>query len=261
MILSLLTSPEIGACAPNSIALLPLGAIEQHGHHLPVSTDTRIVTEVASRAEAALPNKVVLGPTLWAGNSHHHLDFPGTLSIRSETYVAVLTDIANSLLKSGFRKILFLNGHGGNVTPISEALYRTTMEHRGNDEPWVVGTSLWTVAASALKNQTFMESPKITHACEYETSAMLAIDEALVRMELAKGVRTERDSRFYDPLGYELSRVTVSETFQQMSHLGAMGEPQKATAEKGRQLLDLFTDSLIEFLGEFSTWNHRRSNQ
>jgi creatinine amidohydrolase len=261
MILSRLTSPEIGACAPNSIALLPVAAIEQHGHHLPVSTDTAIASEVARRAEASLPEKVVLVPTLWAGNSHHHIDFPGTLSLRSETYIAVLVDLADCLLRSGFRKVLFLNGHGGNVTPLSEALYRTTMAHRGSDEPWVVATSLWTVAAQALKSQTFMETPKITHACEYETSVMLALDETLVNMGLAKGVRTERRSRFYDPLGYEPSRVSVSETFRQMTSCGAMGEPGRATADKGRKLLDLFTASLVEFLGEFSNWDHRRSNE
>lgn len=237
-----------------------MAAIEQHGHHLPVSTDTTIVSEVARRAEAALPEKVVLLPTLWAGNSHHHLDFPGTLSLRSETYIAVLTDLADCLLKSGFRKILFFNGHGGNVTPLSEALYRTTMQNRGDEEPWVVATSLWAVAAAALKSQTFMESPKITHACEYETSVMLAMEEALVHMELAEGTRTERHSRLYDPQGYEPSRVTVSETFRQMTRRGAMGEPQKATVEKGRKLLDLFTTSIVEFLEEFSNWDHHRSN-
>ena len=260
MILSRLTSPEIGACAPNSIALLPVASIEQHGQHLPVSTDTAIGTEVARRAEAALPHKVVLVPTLWVGNSHHHIDFPGTLSLRSETYIAVLRDLVDCLLKSGFRKVVLLNSHGGNVTPLSETLYRVAMGHRGDDEPWVVSTNVWGVAAKDLKNQTFMETPKCTHACEYETSVMLALDEEVVHMELAEGIRTERRSQFYDPLGYEPSRVSAVETFRQLTACGGLGEPGKATAEKGRQLLEILAASLVEFLEEFSAWSHDRHN-
>jgi len=260
MILSRLTSPEIGACAPGSIALLPVASIEQHSRHLPVSTDTAIATEIARRAEGALPGKVVLAPTLWAGNSHHHMDFPGTLSLRSETYIAVLVDLVDCLLKAGFRKIVLLNSHGGNVTPLSEALYRVAMEHRGTDEPWVVSTNVWGVAAKALKSQTFMETPKCTHACEYETSVMLALDEALVHMELAEGIRTERGSQFYDPLGYEPSRVSAAETFRQLTACGGLGEPKKATAEKGHKLFEIMAASLVEFLEEFSTWSHLRHN-
>ncbi|CAN5390550.1 creatininase family protein [soil metagenome] len=261
MIYGELTSPDLGRIASKTVALLPIAAVEQHGNHLPVITDTALVTEVARRAEAALPKKVALLPTLWVGSSHHHLGFPGTVSIRSETYVLVLKDLIDSLLKSGFRRIVLLNGHGGNVNPASEALYRVALEHPEINAPWVSCATYWGVARKDLAAQDFMESPNLTHACEYETSMMLNLRADWVRMGQAKGRRAERHSKFYDPLSYTPSRVAVSETFAQMTDLGAMGSPEKATAEKGGKLFDLVAKNVVEFLDEFSTWKFARRSR
>lgn len=254
MIYGELTSPDLGRIAEKTIALLPVGATEQHGNHLPVITDTALVSEIARRVEAELPDKVALLSTLWVGSSHHHLGFPGTVSIRSETYVRVLKDLIDSLLLTGFRRIVLLNGHGGNVVPASEALYRVALEHPGRNAPWVVCTSYWQVAGPELAAQEFMESPKLSHACEYETSMMLGLRTDWVKLDQAEGRRVERHSKFYDPLGYEPSRVSVSETFAQMTDIGAMGCPEKSTPEKGKKLFDLIVPTVVEFLEEFSTW-------
>lgn len=258
MIYGDLTSPILGRKAPRSIALLPLAAVEQHGSHLPVITDTVLVTEIARRAEAKLPSKVTLLPTLWAGCSHHHLGFPGTISISSETYINVLQDLVDSLIATGYRRIVLLNGHGGNIVPASEALYRLALKHQGPRPPWVTLASYWQVAARELAAQTFMESPRLTHACEYETSMMLALRTEWVDLRLAKGRRAPRHSRYYDPLGYQTSRVSVCETFDQMTDTGAMGSPEKATALKGRKLFDLISNVVVDFLKDFSTWKLQR---
>jgi creatinine amidohydrolase len=84
------TSPDLGRLARRSIAVLPIAAVEQHGRHLPVQTDTALVTEIARRTESALPQLIALLPTLWVGCSHHHRGFPGTVSLSSETYIRVL---------------------------------------------------------------------------------------------------------------------------------------------------------------------------
>jgi creatinine amidohydrolase len=254
MIYGDLTSPDLGRIAPDTVALLPLAAVEQHGNHLPVVTDTALVTEIAQRAEAALPDTVALLPTLWAGSSHHHFGFPGTVSIRSETYILVLKDLVDSLIASGFRRIVLLNGHGGNVGPANEALYRISLEHQGLDAPWVTCATYWRLAAQELAAQTFMESPNLTHACEYETSMMMGLRTEWIHLDRAQGVRTERRSKFYDPLGYSPSKVSVCETFGQMTNTGAMGHPERATREKGNQLFQLISQSVIEFLAEFSNW-------
>ncbi len=252
MIYGDLNTTELRDLAPATIAVLPIAAVEQHGRHLPVITDTALVTEIASRAERALTDKVMLLPTLWAGSSHHHFGFAGTLSIGSETYIRVLMDLVESLEKTGFRRIVLLNGHGGNIAPANEALYRIALQEKG--DKWVTCATYWTLAGKELAEQKFMETPRLTHACEYETSMMLALRADWVKMDQATGQRVERRSKFYDPLGYNPSRVSVSETFRQMTNSGAMGSPEKAKAEKGELLFQVITNTLTEFLKEFSTW-------
>lgn len=253
-----LTSPELRKRAPEAIALLPLAATEQHGGHLPLCTDTALVSELARRAEAARPEQISLLPTLWVGSSHHHLGFAGTVSLSSETYIRVLEDLLECLLASGYQRILLLNGHGGNVTPGNEAVYRTMLRHASPRAPWIVLASYWQLAGEEWASAAFMDSPRLTHACEYETSMMLALRADWVNMPEARGFRTERHSRFYDPLGYQPSRVSTAESFSQMTPHGAMGSPEAATPEKGRRLFDLAALVLHDFLGEFSTWSLER---
>lgn len=248
-----LTSPALGKLAPERTAVLPLAAVEQHGDHLPVITDTAIADEIARLVEAALPEEIVLLPTLWCGSSHHHMGFPGTLSLRSETYLNVLTDLIESLIQTGFRRIFLLNCHGGNQTPFAEALYRLNLKHQGPGEPWIAAASYWHLASSELSAQTFMETPKLTHACEYETSLMMALRLNWIKGE-PRGEGRRIESEFFDPLHYTPSRVVVSRTFDQISFNGALGSPEKATAEKGQQLYPLITTAVVNFLREFATW-------
>jgi len=163
----------------------------------------------------------------------------------------VLCDLIESLLSAGFRHIFLLNGHGGNQTPFAEALYRISLLHR---YAWVAAQSYWKLAAAELAAQTFMDTPALSHACEYETSMMLALQQGDVKMDLAQGYPAERHSAFYDPLGYAPSLVEISETFGQLTPNGAMGSPELASAEKGRKLLSLFEEKLVAFLQEFACW-------
>ncbi|MEO6846313.1 MAG: creatininase family protein [Chthoniobacterales bacterium] len=257
MIYSELTSPEIGRIAPDTIAVLPTASIEQHGDHLPVNTDTAIGTELGRRVEAALPDKVALLPTLWCGSSHHHLTFPGLISLRSETFINVLEDILDCLIKSGFKRVFILNAHGGNQIPFSEALYRVHLKHRGENEPWIAAASHWGIAAEELKNQKFMETSSLSHACEYETSMMLAIRTDWVRKDLSRGGSTSGTSEFYHPELPGTSKVVVHESLDQFSTNGALGSPELATVEKGQKLYELTTSVIVKFLLEFSKWERR----
>lgn len=251
-----LTSPEIGQVASSQVAVLPLAAIEQHGSHLPVITDTAIAEELTRRLENVLGDQIVTLPVLWCGSSHHHQGFPGTLSIQSSTYTQVLIDLVESLILTGFRRIFLLNCHGGNQTPFAEALYRLNLRHKGPDEPWIAAASYWHLAARELEAQTFMASPKLSHACEYETSLMLAIRQDWVKSP-ANGEGEGIGSQYYDPLGYSPSRVVVSQSFDQLSASGALGSPEKATTEKGEQLYQLLIPALTGFLTEFAAWERR----
>lgn len=248
-----LTSPDLGRLAPRLIAVLPLAAIEQHGNHLPVVTDSAIAEELALRIDEDLRDQAAILPTLWCGSSHHHMGFPGTLSLRSETYVNVLIDLLDSLIGTGFRRIFLLNCHGGNQTPFAEALYRLNLKYRGRDEPWIAAASYWNLAAPELAAQTFMETPRLSHACEYETSLMMALRSDWINGP-GRGEDGSIGSAYYDPLNYRASRVVVSRSFDQLSSNGALGSPDKATAEKGRQLFPLIANAIVNFLREFGSW-------
>src|SRR5690349_14596113 len=112
LLLEELTRDEAQAIAPDALVVLPVGAIEQHGPHLPVGVDTYAVTHIARSAAESVAGQipVLVTPTLPFGSSHHHLPFGGTLSLGTETYYRVLTDLAESLIVSGFHRIFILNG-------------------------------------------------------------------------------------------------------------------------------------------------------
>ena len=99
----------------DAIVIIPVASIEQHGDHLPVNTDENTCREIAQRAARAIDEfPVLVVPSIWAGLSAMHITYPGTITLKFNTFVALLTEIAESVYAHGFRKILFLNGHGGN---------------------------------------------------------------------------------------------------------------------------------------------------
>lgn len=246
--------PEVRKLAPKSIAIAPIAALEQHGHHLPVVTDTAIGTELAHRIERRFSKSVVLLPTLWIGSSHHHLDCPGTMSLSSATYIQVLVELLESIANAGFRKAILFNSHGGNHLPASEALYRYHMANR-KKKPGVkfVLATYWITAAETLKNLPFMKTPGVTHACEYETSMMLTLRPEYVDMKKARSKVRLLKSNFMS-LDYAKTGVTMVRTFLEATETGSMGQPQHATAEKGRKLLDRIESKCCEFVKEFHGW-------
>ena len=176
-----LTRDELRDLAPAATVLVPLGATEQHGHHLPTGTDTAIVSALAEHAAtlAAVEIPVVLAPALPFGFSHHHRPLGGAISIGLHTYGEVLADVAESLADVGFRRVFFLNGHGGNDAPIRAVGDRVLYE-RGLDVH-VAATSYWICAAGALDAFRAEVGPVPGHAGSFETACLLALDDALVR--------------------------------------------------------------------------------
>src|SRR5262245_28829184 len=123
MLLQDLTWPEVKSLDFRQLVVaLPTGSFEQHGPHLPFTTDTDIVSAVASGVERALSARVLLTPTLWPGLSTHHMHFPGTMDVPQPIYIELITELGKSLASMGARKVFILNGHGGNDTPLRAAL-------------------------------------------------------------------------------------------------------------------------------------------
>src|SRR5690349_5291821 len=131
LLLEELTRDEARAVAAETLVILPVGATEQHGPHLPVGVDSYTVTHIARAAATSAASHIPLlvTPTLPFGSSHHHLPFGGTLSLSTETYYRVLVDLLESLIVGGFRRIFVLNGHGGNNELIQLAVRDLALKH------------------------------------------------------------------------------------------------------------------------------------
>jgi creatinine amidohydrolase len=236
------------------VVVLPLGSLEQHGHHLPLLTDTLIGTEIARRAAAELGDEALFLPTLWAGASDHHRAMPGTVSISNAVYVDVLVDMLESLIGGGFRRIFLLNAHGGNITPGRMALYDVQLRHRDRPELWLAFSSWWTIAAEQVAALTNVAQEMVTHACEQETSMILRLRPELVKMEAAQGANIPFESAFYCPDFHRPSRVDVPRAFDQLSRTGAFGHPEIATPEKGEALYAAAAAEVVAFVREFARW-------
>jgi len=255
MLFANLNYPSIRVLIEDVVVVLPLGAIEQHGPHLAVSTDTDIVTHLAGAAEASLPDRVLLCPALPFGSSHHHLSFGGTISINPALYTQVIVDMVGSLLQNGFRRIVLLNGHGGNITPVKQALAILSKDFDPTTPANIALVTYWELAGKPFAGDAPMESPALSHACEYETSMMLHLFPEKVWME--KAARAQRPpSNGYIPWEDDepYRGVTLFKQTAYISSNGSSGEPQKATTEKGAHLIGKATEALVTFLRAFGEW-------
>lgn len=242
-----LTRDEIRTQAPETLALLPVGATEQHGPHLPVGTDRFAVEAIArmAAAEIAADVPVLVAPTLPFGSSHHHLPFSGTLSLGTETYYRTLSDIAESLITDGFRRIFILNGHGGNNELIQLVARDLALKHPVG----LAAASYWTIAWDGLvKDAAHVGAALPGHSGRFETALMLAL-----RPELVREPRPHRDApagsdprSFYAPYRAELHGA-----WQRID--GFTDSPDQAQAAMGEQYLATIVGAVAQALREF--WN------
>jgi creatinine amidohydrolase len=239
---------------PNWIVLVPLGSIEQHSWHLPLSVDTDVITELAQRVERARPQRVMLLPTLWLGHSPHHRFF-ACLSLDVRTYMDVIVGLCDSLILPGFRKILFLNGHGGNEIAAKAALREVKSKYENNHDLKIGFASYWALGHETVRQ--VRESPLggVGHACEMETSLMLYLKPASVDMSRAQTggpIGTEDPYRLLDA---QYGRpVYFVDEFSEVSENGAIGQPELGTADKGEKFVGGFTREVIQFIDEFAKW-------
>lgn len=243
----------IEAVSKETPVVVPIGACEQHGKHLPVFVDTIQVSAIAERVEKRLSDRVIVTPTLWLGSSHHHLDFPGTISLRPSLYSQVIAEMARSILTAGFRRILFLNGHGGNEVPASAGLTDLIATDDRAASAYLTFGSWWQVGREALDPKRHgLTTPAISHACEYETSMLLLLRPELVEMSAAKRSTPALDTAWYK--SEEGGRVKVFRRFHRLTAAGSMGDPSVASAEKGRSMMEAVVNDVAAFVEEFAMW-------
>lgn len=252
-----LSRDEIAALdKENSIVLLPTAAIEQHGAHLPVGTDSIILSTLIDKFIATQTfekGDLVFAPQLCVGKSNEHMGFAGTLTFATQTYYSMLHDLVKAIAASGFKKLVLLNSHGGNtdmLNMISRDL-RIDFDMRVFVFDWWF-TSFWQKGLEDLKESG---TYGVFHACELETSLMLHARPELVRMELAVDedpVDCLKDNDYatvFGPynVGWKTSDVTKS---------GVIGAPTFATAQKGARLFDYAVKELKDILSAFAIINY-----
>jgi creatinine amidohydrolase len=252
-----LTWPQLRALN-DKVVVMPIGSLEQHGHHLPLLTDSMIGGEIARRAESELRDDAIFLPMLWLGSSHHHLPF-ATVSLSSTLYVEVLKQMIESIMSAGFRRIFVLNAHGGNEVPAMLALQQLQLAHYADMPDLWLAFSSWfgAVASAKIAEIEALAQKHVTHACELETSAIVRLQPHLVHLDLARGATVPFDSQFYSPDSSGRSRVYVPRSFDQVTQTGALGHPELATAEKGEAILETATREVVAFVREFGRWPAR----
>jgi creatinine amidohydrolase len=241
--------PAIKAAASRDLpVVLPIAAVEQHGHHLPVYTDSMLLGEVARRASGTLGDRVVWAPLLWLGNSHHHIDFAGTLSAAPRTYLDMLGDLIDNVVTHGFKRILLLNGHGGNIVPAQQAVFEAKQRYRERPDLLLMASTYWTLGSQPKTLFPEFIQDRMGHACEWETSMILALRPELVG-QLSAIEPIALDAAFEPAM-----RAWVTKDRTTVGHIG---NPAKATAAKGEALFRTFSQDLVTFLERVIAWDGR----
>jgi creatinine amidohydrolase len=244
------TWPEIReAVAENRVCVLPVGTVEQHGPHLPLVTDVLAAAEMSRLAVEKMPGEAILMPPVYYAFNVHHLDFPGTIAVEGDTFIHYITDIGKSLAHHGFRKILLVNGHGSNVPFLDIAARNITNETEAICAmvPW------WNlIPKTLLAELRESEFPGgMAHGCELETSVLLYLRGDLVQMEHAsKDIHFPKTEFFYWDLAAP-SPVFFQEWFSRYSKTGTVGDPTKATREKGEKFVAAVVERMVALLKEF----------
>jgi creatinine amidohydrolase len=248
-----LTSPEAAALDRDSTVLvLPLGSVEQHGHHMPLGTDTLLAHAVSLRAAERFAGKVLVLPPPWYGFSAHHMAFAGSITLKVETLMAVAEDVVGSLVHHGFRRILIVNGHGGNGPVID--LLAATLGHRHYGAARIAALTYFQLARDAIAALRQSRPGGMGHACEFETAMIQHLRPDLVRPGLARTTYPDPGSRYLttDLLGGSAIRTYLD--FRDLSDSGTLGDPSLATPEKGAAFFDAVVDALVAFIGDFRGW-------
>ena len=242
---------EIARLAPDTPVVVPVAAVEQHGLHLPLGTDSMLLTEVLRRAEPPVGDRILIAPLLWLGNSHHHLEYAGTLSAAPRTYLDMLGDLLENLLHHGFRRIVFLNGHGGNTIPGRQAVFEARQRHRTRSDLLLLFTSYWDCGPHLQAERPDLAQDYLGHACEYETAMMQVIAPDLV------GVIDDlqpMDPGFHFEPAYR-GWITQERRSVSGSAPGHLGNPAQASVDKGEFLLARYATGVTRFLERVIAWD------
>jgi creatinine amidohydrolase len=251
LLLADLSWPEIRDVRDRvDLVLLPVGSNEQHGPNLAVKMDIASCAEFCRRASEMMYPRVAVAPAMPWGVSFHHMNFPGTITLSTETFIQVLVEVIASLQHHGFERFLIVNGHGGNIAAMNVAAVRASEEL---DVGFVGACSYFSFPDRSIVEK-YVTSPITGHACEVETSrAMELVPEIVKHDTLAAGDITELESGF----GRSLKRYSVSVPyrFDRLTRNGALGDATKASVEFGKEYVESGLRNFTAFCDELIAEN------
>jgi creatinine amidohydrolase len=232
------------ALKESDIALIPIGSTEQHGPALPVDNDAYLATQFALQAAENVAEhvKVVVTPTINFGFSPHHMQFKGTITLSEPTLVSVIVDVCKSLVHHGFRKIVLINGHGGNSTAIENALH----EMSGVVEARIFSINWWDLAADKIKE---IATRPVFHACDMETSVAWYMNQRVLEEKRVDEPGISPFPGFVEAdMLAQTPHISAAFMMKDITNSGVVGFSTKATKEKGRQISEVVLDRLTEFI-------------
>lgn len=245
-----LTAPELNAlAAAGAIVLLPVASTEQHGPHLGTGVDTILCAAVCRlAAETARGRRpVVVAPTLWVGMAEHHMALGGTFTLDIPTYRAVLLCLIRSVERHGFRRVLIVNGHGGNMTALNAFLPDIARE-----TGIAVGATTYFELAQPAFAAVLEDQQSVIHACEAETSMMMAVAPEAVRTDrLAEA----HGPHFGDPRAVLSPPAQRFRSFRDLTPSGVLGDARRASAAKGDRLLEAAAAALADVIVRGAPWD------
>jgi creatinine amidohydrolase len=249
-----LTWPEINdAVEDGQVCIVPCGAVEQHGPHLPLDVDLVCPLGIASGAGREIPDKMKVLPIVAYGYTGHVMDFPGTINQHYTHFIDHVLDITKSLAYHGFKKIMLLNGHGSNMPNLDLVTRRTNLE---TDAECILGAwwNLLTVDKTFLPRWRQSKFPGgCAHACELETSLYMYLDGDNVRQDLVRSGTISfnaEESPFNWVDLFAAGPATLVSWTSSYSGTGVLGDAELATAEKGREAYEEAVRQLVRFV----TW-------
>ena len=220
--------------------VLGIGSTEQHGPSLPLRTDRKIADVMAHTVALELGD-TLQAPTIGVGFSAHHLNFPGTISIRESTLQAIIADYVDSLVHHGFEKIVITNSHGGNTATISRALPALQKKYPEIKIIYFFDQETSPALGALCRKFELTPAEMGSHAGDMETSIMLYIDsEWIKKEEFVRG--------FTKPIDNQIRKKYREEGFEWLSEYGVVGDQRKATPEKGAEYVQTLKDAMMGYI-------------